>query len=70
MKVQELVFSFILTEVLEKQFQDTKGLRAFWRTKSKSPGISGRRALKIGCSYVSIAAKQEPTTVQLQDGNK
>lgn len=31
--------------------------------------ISGRSGLKIGCSYVSIAAKLEPTTVQLQDGN-
>lgn len=30
---------------------------------------SGRSGLKIGCSYVSIAAKLEPTTVQLQDGN-
>lgn len=25
--------------------------------------------MKIGWSYVSIAAKQEPTTVELQDGN-
>lgn len=31
--------------------------------------ISGRSGLKIGCSYISIAAKQEPTTLQLQDGN-
>lgn len=31
--------------------------------------INGRSGLKIGCSYISIAAKQEPITVQLQDGN-
>ena len=31
--------------------------------------ISGRSGLKIACSYISIAAKQEPTTVQIQDGN-
>lgn len=31
--------------------------------------ISGRSGLKIGCSYISIAAKQEPTTTRLQDGN-
>lgn len=70
-KVQESVFSVILAKVLENQFQAPEGLKAFWKTKLYFKMIltSGRRGLNIGCSYISIAAKQEPTTTQLQDGN-
>lgn len=32
-KVQKLVFSSMPAEILEKRFQATMGLKAFWRTK-------------------------------------